>query len=160
MTYMTPRRRAIAKSLPYSSSASSQSSRAWACAFCFGLVTSTPQSQARPSMCSLVEPGEQARASLTEAVPLYAFSTRSRKAATPGFRVGEQRNRGWYGAGSSMAGPRSRRGGVTAPAGAPAVNAAAPASTHASVVRRRIGRAGAGGMRRVSVHRGVRLNPS
>src|SRR4029453_2610642 len=61
MMYITPRRRAIAQRRPLASARSSQGKTLRAAATAEGRATETVQSQARPSLCSLGPPIEQAR---------------------------------------------------------------------------------------------------
>ncbi|HEV2893213.1 MAG TPA: hypothetical protein VG411_05650, partial [Actinomycetota bacterium] len=61
MMYITPRRRTIAQRRPLGSARNSHL-RTWpAAARPPGSVAATPQSQARPSLCSLRPPIEQSR---------------------------------------------------------------------------------------------------
>jgi hypothetical protein len=59
--YMTPSRRAIAADRPRLSLPSSQPSNAWAWARSARSAADTRQSNARPSLCSLVPPMAQFR---------------------------------------------------------------------------------------------------
>ena len=61
MMYMTPSRRAMAKRRPLGSAPNSQLKTWWEATCSLWSLTATPQSQARPSLCSLVPPIEQSR---------------------------------------------------------------------------------------------------
>jgi hypothetical protein len=61
MTYMTPSRRALYPGLPSGPAATSHRVNASPAAFSAGLSTLRPQSNARPSLCSLWPPTRQSR---------------------------------------------------------------------------------------------------
>jgi len=96
MTYWMPSRRATACRLPYLSLAKSHFVRSATLARPLAEYADTPQSQARPSLCSDRPPTLQARTMPRLRVPLYAARTRLEKSATPGLALGEQLVWGWY----------------------------------------------------------------
>ena len=67
--YMTPRRCAMAAGLPWESGASSQARNASALTRSAGTRIETIQSRARPSLCSLWPPSEQARSMPMSSMP-------------------------------------------------------------------------------------------
>src|SRR5688572_21718294 len=101
MMYWMPRRRTIACLLPYLSVANSHANRLLTAPTSRLLETLTPQSHARPSLCSLRPPTSQPRTMPRLRVHEYVRSTWSRNATTPGLAVGLQIDCGEYGAYSS-----------------------------------------------------------
>ncbi len=92
--YITPRRVAIAAGLPAASLASSQVRNESALAFCAFFLTLSIQSRARPSLCSLWPPDEQAREIPIEEVP-YVARMRAASFLAPALALGEQRSWPW-----------------------------------------------------------------
>src|SRR3954465_15204678 len=90
MTYWMPRRRAIAYLLPYLSVAISHFTNLATRARPAADRPLTPQSNARPSLCSDWPPTLQARTMPRLRVAGNALSSRRLRSTTPGFAVGEQ----------------------------------------------------------------------
>jgi hypothetical protein len=95
MMYITPRRRAMAKRRPLGSALNSQVKTWRAAARWEGLLTVTAQSQARPSLCSLRPPIEQAREMPELWVAGNEASTIRWNPTTPGLGRGLQVVWGW-----------------------------------------------------------------
>ena len=89
--YMMPRRRIMAKAFPCWSGAKSHMSRRSAMAFSAGLSTVTPQSKARPSLCSDTPSGVSHDWPMPRSRdPGNERRSRLRSPTTPGLGVGSQ----------------------------------------------------------------------
>ena len=95
ITYMTPRRRALPPTTPCASLPVSHLVSASPAAFSAGLLTLTIQSNARPSLCSLVAPMPQPRTMPPLWPCLYVVSTIRAYASTPGLAAGSQLRWSW-----------------------------------------------------------------
>ena len=91
ITYMIPSRRIMAKAFPCVSGARSQVRKRSAMAFSAGLSTLTPQSKARPSLCSDTPSGVSQDWPIPRSrEPGKEWRSRLRRPTAPGLGVGSQ----------------------------------------------------------------------